>query len=310
MARETAASRGLRLCAALACLAVLPGAAGARDGNDGQGNEGLGGDGGAGQVFARLDRNRDGVIDFAEMRRARDHWVALVDTDGDGRISRMEFLTAPPRGADGRVPAVIRARREKVFARIDMNGDGYIDAAEREASLKRWFARRDLDGDGRLSYSEIEAARKRWLAWRGTGPAPKQQARGIDTQAKPQQKPGQRRGIARYDRNADGAVSFAELSAARAGRMEAMDRNRDGRVSYDEFVNSAPGGPKGRAGRWRARLFARIDKNRDGYITPDEHAAAMRGWFTRMDTNGDGLISPQEMETARARWRARRRAME
>jgi Ca2+-binding EF-hand superfamily protein len=304
MARENAALMGLCVC--LAAWAAAPSAAGAAGaGNDGHGNQAVDGDGGAGRVFARLDRNHDGVIDFAEMRHARDRWVAKVDLDHDGRISRAEFLEAPPRGARGRISPLQRARRAKVFARIDMNGDGYIDAAEREASLKRWFARRDLDGDGRLSFSEIEAARKRWLAWRGPGPERRQAERGGGGHVP---RGGRRRGIARFDRNGDGAISFAELSAARAGRMEAMDRNRDGRVSYDEFVNSAPGGANGRAGRWRARLFARIDRNHDGYITPDEHAAALRGWFARMDTDGDGLISPKEMETARARWRARREA--
>lgn len=302
MARENAALMGLRLCLAVGmvgCLAAWPDRAGAAgDGNDGPGD--------AGRVFARLDRNRDGVIDFEEMRHARDRWVLRVDRNGDGRISRDEFLTAPPHGPNGQVSPLHRTRRARVFARIDMNGDGYIDAAEREASLKRWFARRDADGDGRLSYGELQAARKRWLAWRGTGPEPRQAERG----GAPQAKPGSRRGIARFDRNADGAVSFAELSAARAGRMEAIDRNGDGRVSYDEFVNSARGGAKGRIGRWRARLFARIDRNHDGYITPDEHAEALRHWFARMDADGDGLISPQEMAAARARWRARRRAAE
>jgi Ca2+-binding EF-hand superfamily protein len=302
MARETAALMGLCLCLS---LAAWPGGAQATDATGGHGGNG-GGDGDTGHVFARLDRNRDGVIDFAEMRRARDGWVAQVDRNGDGRISRDEFLTAPPHGAGGRVSPLHRARRAKVFARIDMNRDGAIDAAEREASLKRWFARRDLNNDGRLSYEELRAARKRWLAWRGTVPQ-----RRAGRQSGPQGDARRRRGIARFDRNADGVISFAELRAARADRMEAIDRNRDGRVSYDEFVNRA--GDKGagrRRGHWRARLFVRIDRNRDGYITPDEHARALRGWFARLDGNGDGLISAQEMETARARWRARRRAAE
>jgi Ca2+-binding EF-hand superfamily protein len=303
MARETAASMGLRLCLAMGAMVLWSNGAQATDANAG--------DGGAGQTFARLDRNRDGMVDFAEMRRARDGWVDLVDRNGDGRISRDEFLTAPPHGPDGRVGALHRARRAKVFARIDMNGDGHIDQAEREASLKRWFARRDLNGDGRLSYEELRAARKRWQAWRGEEPIKRAQRGGTGQTAR-KHPPKRPRGIARFDRNADGAVSFAELSVARAGRMEAIDRNRDGRVSFDEFVNrgdDSAGGPQSRRRSWRARLFVRIDRNRDGYITPDEHARALRRWFERMDTDRDGLISAEEMATARARWRARRRAL-
>lgn len=299
MAREIAALMGLCLCLP---LATWPGGARATDATPGH----RGDDGDTGHVFARLDRNRDGMIDLAEMRRARDGWVAQVDRNGDGRISRDEFLAAPPHGRNGRVSPMLRARRAKVFARIDMNRDGVIDAAEREASLKRWFARRDLNTDGRLSYEELRAARKRWLAWRGTAPQ-----RRAGRQGAPQGDASRQRGIARFDRNADGVISFAELRAARADRMEAIDRNRDGRVSYDEFVNRA--GDKGagrRRGHWRARLFVRIDRNRDGYITPDEHARALRSWFARLDGDGDGLISAQELAAARARWRARRRAAE
>lgn len=307
MARENAALMGLCLCLSAGGLAVWPGVAHGTDARGGERRD-------TGRVFARLDRNRDGIIDFDEMRRARDRWVARVDTDRDGRISRAEFLSAPPRGEGGRVSPLHRARRAKVFARIDMNRDGYIDAAEREASLRRWFARRDLDGNGRLSFAEVEAARKRWLAWRGEEPVKPAQrgATGKTDRKRP-------RGIARFDRNADGAVSFAELSAARAGRMEAIDRDRDGRVSYDEFVNrgddaarsggAGSGRTSGRRARWRARLFVRIDRNRDGYITPEEHAHALRNWFARMDSDGDGLISAQEFAAARARWRARRRAL-
>lgn len=303
MARETAALMGLCLCLS---LAAWPGGAQATDATGG--HRGNGGDSDTGRVFARLDRNRDGMIDFAEMRRARDGWTALVDTNGDGRISRTEFLTAPPHGPGGRVSPVLRARRAKVFARIDMNRDGQIDAAEREASLRRWFARRDLNNDGRLSYEELRAARKRWQAWRGTEP-PRHAGKQAPPKATNKRPPNRPWGITRFDRNADGAVSYAELSTARAGRMEALDRNRDGRVSYDEFVNRGDGtGAQSPRGRRRARLFVRIDRDRDGYITPDEHARALRGWFARMDTDRDGLISPREMETARARWRARRRA--
>lgn len=45
--------------------------------------------------------------------------VSKVDTDRDGRISQAEFVTAHPDKADQ-------------FARIDVNQDGFIDAAERK----------------------------------------------------------------------------------------------------------------------------------------------------------------------------------
>lgn len=291
MARAYAALLGISLC--LTSWPLIAGAGEARNGGD--------------RFFYRLDLDGNGVVSFDEMRVARDRWVVVVDANRDGRISRAEFLSAPPRGRNGRVSPLHRTRRARIFKRIDMNSDGHIDVDERKASLKRWFARRDTDADGRLSLAELRAARARWQAWRGPGkhhPTAKKEKR--DGWGGNRRGGAQSLGFKRFDRNADGAVSFAELSAARATRMRAIDRNRDGRVSYDEFVGAAPGGAGGRRGRWRARLFPRIDRNRDGYITPEEHALALRGWFARMDTDGNGLITGGEIAAARARRRARR----
>lgn len=60
-----------------------------------------------------------------EARRAA---LAAIDTDGDGRLSRTEWLAA--------------GRRERGFAMADGNGDGFIDAAERQALVERLRARR------------------------------------------------------------------------------------------------------------------------------------------------------------------------
>jgi Ca2+-binding EF-hand superfamily protein len=72
-----------------------------------------------------------------------------ADTNGDGIITRAEFLAA----------------QERLFARLDRNGDGYIDkddmsgrlvgrqkAQERLAELVAWL---DRDGDGRISKTEF-----------------------------------------------------------------------------------------------------------------------------------------------------------
>jgi len=72
-----------------------------------------------------------------------------ADTNGDGIITRAEFLAA----------------RERGFTRLDRNGDGYIDksdmsgrlAGRRKAQerLAEMVARFDKDGDGRISKSEF-----------------------------------------------------------------------------------------------------------------------------------------------------------
>jgi Ca2+-binding EF-hand superfamily protein len=72
-----------------------------------------------------------------------------ADTNGDGIITREEFLSA----------------RERAFARLDRNGDGYIDKSDMsgrlagrqkaQERLAEMVAQFDKDGDGRLSKAEF-----------------------------------------------------------------------------------------------------------------------------------------------------------
>lgn len=82
---------------------------------------------------------------FEQRREAR---IMAADSDGDGRISRAEFLAA--RGGKGD-PA---AR----FAKMDANGDGFLDRSEIDAFFARRFRRMDRDGNGVLTAQERAAA--------------------------------------------------------------------------------------------------------------------------------------------------------
>lgn len=75
--------------------------------------------------------------------------MLAADTDGDGKISKAEFIAAAKAGKGD--PA-------KRFAKIDINGDGVLDKSEIDAMLTRRFKKLDSNGDGVASADERAAA--------------------------------------------------------------------------------------------------------------------------------------------------------
>lgn len=75
-----------------------------------------------------------------------------ADADGDGNLSREEWRDLPR--------AVRGAVRERMFARMDDNGDGVLEAGEFSPDIERLRAL-DTDADGRLSRREMREGRRR-----------------------------------------------------------------------------------------------------------------------------------------------------
>ena len=82
------------------------------------------------------------------------------DTDGDGKVSRAEYMAAAKSG---------RGDPARRFAKIDQNGDGMLDEAEIDAMLTRRFKRQDTNGDGMLSADERAGAHARKTNGAGDG---------------------------------------------------------------------------------------------------------------------------------------------
>lgn len=71
--------------------------------------------------------------------------MMAADTDGDGRISKTEFLATGKSG---------KGNPEKRFAKMDLNSDGFLDKSEVDAFLAKRFKRQDANGDGVLDAQE------------------------------------------------------------------------------------------------------------------------------------------------------------
>jgi len=108
---------------------------------------------------------------------------------------------------------------ERLFQRMDANGDGVVTPDEAQAFEQRLFARLDANHDGVLTLDEFTARR----AGRQTANAEPQ--RGATFRS---------RRFAAMDTNGDGRVTADEFAAAFNKRLSAMDANGDGRITLDE----------------------------------------------------------------------------
>lgn len=110
-----------------------------------------------GEDARRDGRRGDGPRDRRRSRGpfgpfGEDALFDAADADGDGNLSREEWRELP-RAARG-------AARERMFARMDDNGDGVLEAGEFGPDVERLRAL-DADGDGRLTRREMREGRRR-----------------------------------------------------------------------------------------------------------------------------------------------------
>ena len=105
--------------------------------------------------------------------RATERFMALLDTDGDGRVTIMEIaaeqgrlLTAVDVDGDGKLSVDEFRRRGRLlqsigattlFDMLDTDGDAKLTAAELSTPSERWVNRYDADGDAALNVDEVRA---------------------------------------------------------------------------------------------------------------------------------------------------------
>ncbi len=161
---------------------------------------------------------------------ATDTKMNMADPNGDKAMSKAESTDMAA----------------KIFAKIDVNGDGKIDATDREANEKNHFAAMDSNHDGQISESEFMAAH---ATKRSNAMAMKDQT------------------------IADGGKHHMGGAGHKMKMMMMLkmaDANGDKTVTRDEFMAAS------------AAHFAKVDTNNDGSISVQERKAARQGQFQMM----------------------------
>lgn len=123
--------------------------------------------------------------------------------------------------------AEAQAHAAQMFARMDANKDGKLDAADREARHAAMFDRIDTNKDGQISREEFSAMHRS----DGKRGGPEGRHRMGDRGGKGW---GHHGGMMKGDGDQDKAITQAEFTAAALQRFDRMDANKDGQVTKEE----------------------------------------------------------------------------
>lgn len=174
-----------------------------------------------GTAFAGQAAPTDQAAPGAHGGHGRGGMMARADTNGDGMISRAEYM----------------AQAEARFARMDKNGDAEhkITHADFMAKAEARFAKLDANGDGQISPDEMKAAMERMHERMGGRHGP-----GGAMMPPPPGGPGGpgHHGpgmFERLDTNHDGKISRDEMRAPVDRHFDKLDTNHDGFIDQAEM---------------------------------------------------------------------------
>lgn len=179
----------------------------------------------------------------------------MGDADGNGVLTRAE----------------VQANATQMFAKMDANKDGKIDATDRaarhaEMQAKR-FAALDANSDGSVSKAEwdqhgadraakrAERKEKRVAAAGETGEGKRDGMRGHHGKRGGHGMRGGHGGWMKADADGDKAITQAEFQTAALARFDRLDANKDGQVTAEERKAQREAW-KAKAGEWRAKRGA------------------------------------------------------
>lgn len=117
----------------------------------------------------------------------------------------------------------------RIFDRLDVNGDGVVDAHELESARRAMFERADLDSDGYVTDLEAQELFDVLRASGGSAQRPILRSRWAA------RRPAEQANLlARFDANGDGRVGEAEFLRPAYPFVARFDADNDGRLTRAE----------------------------------------------------------------------------
>lgn len=221
------------------------------------------------QIFARLDKNKDGKLTSDEVEN-RPRIKALFDRQGKDSMTLDELTTAlqnPGKKANKKKIAKQAAKQAAAGKTPASTPVAENEKAADTNGLPEFARLLDTNHDGRLSREELSKA-----------------AELFD----------------RLDVNHDGVLDAKELTNLPATTSTKAATTTATTTTAPAGEAAGKHGKHGKHGKGAganlAKLFQKADKDGDGKLTMEEAPRAVKKHFAKIDTNGDGVVDKNELE--------------
>lgn len=211
---------------------------------------------------AAFDTDGDGKVSKEEWLKAQEQMFTRLDKDGDGQLSTEEIAAMRPGGQGGQGQPGPGGEgnpgdmAKRLFSRLDKNGDGAITRDEAPERLP--FDQADLDKDGKITPEEYAQVASRFGRRPGGQPGePGKPPGGSGAPPAPPSPPGTP-GEPGKAEGEPGAPPAGEPADRSKMFMQKLDKNGDGVITRDEAPEKLP--------------FDMVDADQDGKITAEELA--------------------------------------
>jgi Ca2+-binding EF-hand superfamily protein len=203
--------------------------------------------------FARLDRNRDGLLTLQDSidRRSFELLQDLLRRAGsaDGRLSLDGFFRAQRQQVEEKLRLGKKEAYgdpKSLFQQLDTNGDGFLFGDELQpvkrlaSDMPRWDLNRDTAIDQREFRGFLEVmSLEEGARLRAPPPVPPAEAPKAAAYRADRLPPGLPPWFTELDKDRDGQIGLYEWKGRPLGDFPVHDRNGDGFITIEEALRTA-----------------------------------------------------------------------